>query len=90
MPNKLLTVKGLKYMTYASLTTIGWSLMSLLNVLYFYLNDYPNDMMFLFAGFFLFLYLVGVVLFLLGLYKMWKGSHELGKEHKSNLEIYMW
>ena len=39
---------------------------------------------------FLFLYLVGVVLFLLGLYKMWKGRHEFGKEHKSNLEKTLW
>ena len=90
MTNQLLTVKGLKYMTFASLITIGWSLMSLLNVLYFYFNDYPNDMMFWFAGFFLFLYLVGFVLFLLGLFKMWKGRREFGKEHKSNLDKTLW
>ena len=90
MTNKLLTVKGLKYMTYASLTTIGWGLMSLLNVLYFYLNDYLNDMMFWFAGCFLILYLVGVVLFMLGLYEMWKGRYEFGNEHKSNLEKTLW
>ncbi|UCF12552.1 MAG: hypothetical protein JSW06_11060 [Thermoplasmatales archaeon] len=90
MTNKLLTVKGLKYMTYASLTAIGWGLMSFLNVLYYHLNDYLNDIMLWFAGFLLILYLVGVVLFMLGLYEIWKGRHEFGNEHKSNLEKTLW
>jgi len=90
MTNKLLTVEGLKYMTCASLITIGWGLMSLLNVLYYYLNDYLNDTIFWFAGILLILYLVGIVLFMLGLYKMWKGRKEFGNEHKSNLEKTLW
>ena len=90
MTNKLLTVKGLRYMTYASLIAIGWGLMSFLNVLYYYLNDYPNETIYWFSGLFLILYLAGGVLFILGFYEIWKGRDEFGKEHKSNLEKTLW
>ena len=47
-------------------------------------------MQFWFAGFYFFLYMLGGVLFLVGLYWMWKGRHEFGKQHISNLEKSLW
>jgi hypothetical protein len=94
MANQLLTVKGLRYMTYASLIAVGWGIMDGIIFLYYFLIDfpdgYPNEMIFWITGLLLFLYLVGVVLFILGLYKMWEGRYEFGNEHKSNLEKTLW
>lgn len=90
MTKKFLTVKGLEYMTYASLIAIGWGLMSLIIFIYYYTNDSYNDTIFWLAGFYLILYLVGAALFIIGLYKMWKGRNEFGKEHISNLEKTLW
>ncbi|MCK4332201.1 MAG: hypothetical protein KAV40_01325 [Thermoplasmatales archaeon] len=88
--NKLLTVKGLEYLTYASLIAIGWGLMSLIIFLNYYLNNSFIQMQFWWAGLYLFLYVLGGVLFIIGLYKMWKGRHEFGKQHISNLEKTLW
>lgn len=90
MVNKLLTVKGLEYLTYASLIAIGWGLMSLIISINYYLNNSFIQMQDWFAGFYLFLYALGGVLFLVGLYWMWKGRHEFGKQHISNLEKSLW
>ena len=94
MTDKLHTEKGLEYLTYASLTSIGWGVMSVIMFLYYYLIDfptgYPNETIFWITGILLFLYLVGVVLFMVGLSKMWKGRNEYGKKHNSNLEKTLW
>ncbi len=90
MASKSQTVNGLQYLTYASIIAVGWGFMSLIIFLYYYINDSFTETIFWLAGFYLFLYLVGVVLFIVGLYKMWKGRHEFGKEHISNLEKTLW
>ena len=90
MEKKSLTVKGLEYMTYASLIAISWGLMSLIMFIYYYTNESNNDVIDWLTGFYLTLYLIGVVLFIIGLYKMWKGRNEFGKEHTLNLEKTLW
>ena len=89
MTNKLRTVKGLEYLTYASLTTIGWGLMSLVFFLFYFLNTTSIDPIFWFSFNFI-LYVLGGVLFIVGLYWMWKGRDEFGENHISNVEKSLW
>ena len=89
MNDKLVTIKGLEFLTYASLIAIGWGLVPLITALNYYLNDSYFDTIW-FAGFYSLLYLAGGVLFLVGLYKIWKGRHEIDKEHAINLEKTLW
>ncbi len=96
MTNKLLTVKGLEYLTYASLMAIGWSLMSLVGLLfYFFVTTYHYTPISEIIGWGtisirIILYGLGGVLFIVGLYWMWKGRDEFGKNHVSNVDKSLW
>ena len=90
MEKNLLTMKGLEYLVNASIMTVIWGVMPLIALTdyYFFKASIIQDVWW--SILYLFFYGIGAILFIIGLYRMWQGRDEFGKEHKINLGKTLW
>lgn len=90
MGKESLTMKGLEYLVYASLVTVIWGLMPLISLIdyYFLRTSILQDVWW--SILYLCFYGIGAILLIVGLYRMWQGKGEFGKEHTINIGKTLW
>ncbi len=90
MGKESLSIKGLEYLVYASLITVIWGLMPAIALIdyYFFKTSIIQDVWW--SILYLCFYGIGAILLIVGLYRMWQGRDEFGKEHTINIEKTLW
>jgi len=90
MGKESLTIKGLEYLVYASLVTVIWGLMPAIALIdYYYLKTSMLQNIW-WSILYLCFYGIGAILLIVGLYRMWQGKDEFGKEHTINIDKTLW